>query len=229
MFGFLLALDLTTFFYVLDPVSGNPFQLRRTLEKITFLTRHISSLISFALSSRIRRVLRYRMSISTVPPGQARAIKLPTSQEKWQSILEAACTKHMDWQWRVAGELLKTFQSEDCVCPLHCQCGLIQYLEAKRSDIWDNIPPVGYIGVSKFSCNACFHWIESFNELGGRQFYIGGLSVKWCWPWGMPMIEESLAKVMARKVSGEYLEYEGQRFALEMRQRHHLPLLSGNC
>lgn len=229
MLGFLLALDLTTLFYVLDPVSGNPFQLRRTLEKITFLTRHISSLISFALSSRIQRVLQYRMSISTVPPGQARTIKLPTSQEKWQSILEAAyncpypTTRRRDWWWKVAGELLKTFQSEDCVCPLHCECGLIQYLETKRSDIWDNIPPLGYIGVSKFSCNACFHWIEAFNGLGGRRFYIGGLSGKWCWPWGMPMIEESLAKVMVRKVSGEYLAYEDLRFISEMRQRHHLP------
>ncbi|PUU72981.1 hypothetical protein B9Z19DRAFT_1069342 [Tuber borchii] len=50
--------------------------LRPILEKITFLTRHISSLISFAHSPRLR------MSISTVP-GQARTIKLPTSQEKW--------------------------------------------------------------------------------------------------------------------------------------------------
>lgn len=37
------------------------------------------------------------------------------------------------------------------------------------------------------------------------------------------MIEESLAKVMVRKVSGEYLAYEDLRFISEMRQRHHLP------
>jgi len=125
--------------------------------------------------------------------------------------LEVACTRRSDWQQEKAEELLKKFESEECVCPLHPECGLIQHLETGQDSPWDDIPPFTYIGVSRPSCSACRNWIAAFNRLGGRQFYIGGTSGKWYWPWGMPVGEESLGKIMARKVSHEYLAYQNLR------------------
>jgi len=92
--------------------------------------------------------------------------------------MKAAYTQYQDPQWREAEELLKRFPSEVCLCPLHCEGRLIQYLETKKNNGWDNIPPFSYLGVSKFSCNACVYWIEVFNGLGGRQFHIGGMDGK---------------------------------------------------
>jgi len=144
-------------------------------------------------------------------PEQTRTIKLPKSREQWQSILEVACTKRIKWQRENAEELLKKFESEEYVCPVHPECVLIQYLETKRDSHWDDIPPFTYIGVSRPSCSACRNWITAFNELGGSQFYIGGASGKWYWPWGMPVGGESLGKIMARKVSREYHAYHYHR------------------
>ena len=150
------------------------------------------------------------MSVATVPVKTC-TVKLPTTQEQWKSIVEVAYTKHSNSQWREAEELLKMFPSEDCVCPLHCEGQLIQYLTTKRNDGWDNIAPFGYLGVSKLSCNACANWIEVFNKQGGRQFYIGGMEGKWRWPWGMPMVEGSMTKDMACKVASEYSGYQRQK------------------
>ncbi|PWW74083.1 hypothetical protein C7212DRAFT_346849 [Tuber magnatum] len=193
-----------------DCCTGDRFQLRRALEKLTFLARRVDSLISFAHSPRLRPALQYAISISTVPE-LTRTVKLPRSREQWQSILEVACTERADWQREKAEELLKKFESEECMCPLHPECGLIQYLETKRDGPWDDIPPFTYIGVSRLSCSGCRNWITAFNRLGGRQFYIGGTSGKWYWPWGMPMGEESLGKIMARRVSRQYLAYQDLR------------------
>jgi len=158
------------------------------------------------------------MSVATVPV-QTHTVKLPTTQEQWKSIVEVAYTEHRDSQWREAEELLKMFPSEDCVCPLHCEGQLIQYLTTKRNDGWDNIAPFSYLGVSKLSCNACANWIAVFNQQGGRKFYIGGMEGKWRWPWGMPMAEGSVAKDMACKVAGEYRGYQRQKFWKEWNDR----------
>ena len=177
--------------------------------------RHIESLLAFAHSTRLRCALQYRMSVGTAPV-QARTVKLPTTQEQWMSIVEAAYTEHSDSQWRESEELLNMFPSEDCVCPLHCEGQLIQYLTTKRNDGWDNIAPFSYLGVSKLSCNACANWIEVFNKQGGRQFYIGGMEGKWRWPWGMPMVEGAVVKDMACKFAGEYRGYRRRKFWKEL-------------
>ncbi|KAG0637973.1 hypothetical protein HOY80DRAFT_1080733 [Tuber brumale] len=189
---------------------GNPFPLRHALEKVTSLPRHIESLIGFAHSPRLRPALQYGLSISAVP-NQPHNVRLPTSREEWKSFLETAFGGHQRWQGAQAVKLSQKLRSENYECPVHCECALIQYLQVKQHNNWENIPVFNYIGVSKLSGSACRIWIETFNEQGGPQFYTRGSHGKWYWPWGVPREEsleerESLEEKMARKVFKEYLK-----------------------
>ncbi|RPA93139.1 hypothetical protein L873DRAFT_1816470 [Choiromyces venosus 120613-1] len=185
--------------------DGDPFQLQRALEKLISLPRHIESLFGFAHSPRLRSALQYHLTICAVP-GQAQIVILPTSQEQWKSLLEAACGQPGQCQRNDARKLFQRFGSRARKCPVHCECGLIQYLQTKHCDSWDNVPAFSYIGVSKLSCSACRVWIEAFNMLGGPKFYTRGSHGKWYWPWVMPtMGVGSLRENMAGMVLDEYL------------------------
>ncbi|KAG0129701.1 hypothetical protein HOY82DRAFT_650933 [Tuber indicum] len=186
-------------------LPGDPFQLQRALEKLTSLPRHIESLFGFAHSPRLRSALQYRMTICAVL-GQAQIVKLPTSREKWKSFLEDACDEHNRWHAKDAMKLFQKFGLWERKCPVHCECGLIQCLQTKYCDSWDNVPAFSYIGVSELSCSACRVWIEAFNELGGPKFYTRGSHGKRYWPWGMPMAEGPLKK-MSEKVLDEYITH----------------------
>jgi len=203
---------------VLDSPSSDPaddFRLRRAIEKLTSLTRHIECLISFANSPRLRYALKYQMSTATVPE-QTRAIALPESQEQWEHILEVAAGNKLPWQEGDAMRLAKGFKENIRVCSPHCECALTQYLTTRHGDSWDNVPAFSYIGVSKLSCSACRFWLEAFNEVGQRKFYTRGSHGKWYMPWAMPrakeslgevVLEESLGETMAVKISREYIKY----------------------
>ncbi|KAG0124763.1 hypothetical protein HOY82DRAFT_633600 [Tuber indicum] len=180
------------------------FPLQRALEKMISLPRHIQSLFGFAHSSRLRPALQYRMTICAVL-GRAQNVKLPASEDEWKSFLKVASGEEGPWQEEDARKLFKKFGSQERECPVHCECGLIQYLQTKHGDSWDNVPAFGYIGVSKLSCSACRVWIEAFNELGGPKFYIRGSHGKWYFPWGMPMAEGPLKEKMRIKVLNEYI------------------------
>jgi hypothetical protein len=193
-------------------LPGDPFQLQRALEKLISLPRHIQSLFGFAHSPRLRPALQYRMMICAVL-GRAQNVKLPASQNEWKSFLKVASGEEGAWQEDDARKLFKKFGSLERECPVHCECGLIQYLQTKHGDSWDNVPAFSYIGVSKLSCSACRVWIEAFNELRGPKFYTRGSHGKWYFPWGMPMAEGPLKEKMREKVLNEYitqLEDEGK-------------------
>ncbi|RPB03407.1 hypothetical protein L873DRAFT_1786861 [Choiromyces venosus 120613-1] len=183
----------------------DPFPLRRALEKLTSLPHHITSLFGFANSPHLQPALRYRLCISAVPK-KAHTVELPASLEDWKSFLEAACGKRYDFQKTHAVELVEMFGSGKWVCPVHCECGLIQYLQARQGNQWDNIPPFSYIGVSKLSCSACRIWMEASNKQSRRKFYTRGSHGKWYWPWGVPG-GGGVVNVMAQKVLDEYLAY----------------------
>ncbi|KAG0636798.1 hypothetical protein HOY80DRAFT_324446 [Tuber brumale] len=191
---------------------GDPFPLQRALEKLISLPRHIQSLFGFAHSPRLRPALQYRMTICAVL-GQAQNVKLPVSVDEWKSFLKVASGEEDSWQKDDAEKLFKKFGSGERECPVHCECGLIQYLQTKHCDSWDNVPAFNYVGVSKLSCSACRVWIEAFNELGGPKFYTRGSHGRWYFPWGMPMAEGPLKEKMRRKVLNKYitqLEDEGK-------------------
>ncbi|RPB04762.1 hypothetical protein L873DRAFT_1785979 [Choiromyces venosus 120613-1] len=185
--------------------DGDPFQLRRALEKLISLPCHIESLFGSAHSPHLRFALQYHMTICAVL-GQAQIVILPTSQEQWKSLLEAAYGQPGQWQKKDALKLFQKFRSRERKCPVHCECRLIQYLQTKHCDSWDNVPAFSYIGVSKLSCSACRVWIEAFNMLGGPKFYTRGSHGKWYWPWAMPtMGVGSLRENMVGMVLDEYL------------------------
>ncbi|KAG0125627.1 hypothetical protein HOY82DRAFT_616363 [Tuber indicum] len=195
--------------------SRDPFPLRRALEKLTSLSRNIDTLFGFAHSPRFRPALQYRMIVFPIPK-QTRTAQLPASAEEWKSFLKAACGEHDDDERGAnAAKLLRRFGSEESV-PVHCECGLIQYLQTKQENGWGNVPPFSCIGVSKLSCSSCRIWIEVFNEQdNGPKFYTRGSHGKWYWPWGMPTVEESFEKKMAGKILEEYRAY----LVAEMKRR----------
>ena len=190
---------------MIDYPSEAPFPLRHALEKLTSLPRHIETLYGFAHSPRLQPALQYCLFISAVSE-KSHIVQLPASPKEWRSFLEVACYYHYDFQKTHAVELTKTFGSKKWVCPVHCECGLIQYLHTRRGDQWDHVPPFNYIGVSKLSCSACRIWIEAFNELSGRKFYTRGSHGKWSWPWGIPRAQGALAELIAQKVLDKYLD-----------------------
>ncbi|KAG0641770.1 hypothetical protein HOY80DRAFT_710529 [Tuber brumale] len=193
-----------------DYLSEDPFPLRRALEKLTSLPRHIETLFGFAYSPRLQPALLYRLFISAVPE-KTHTVKLPASSEEWKAFLEVACHKRYDFQKPRVVELAKTFGSNKWVCPVHCECGLIIYLQTRQSNQWDHVPPFNYIGVSKLSCSACCIWIEAFNERSVRKFYTRGSHGKWYWPWGIPRAEGPLVGLMAQKVLDKYLDLAVQK------------------
>ena len=190
---------------MIDYLSEDPFPLQRALEKLTSLPRHIETLYGFAHSPRLQPALQYRLFTSVVP-GKTHIVQLPASPEEWRSFLELACYYRYDFQKTCAVELTKTFRSNKWVCPVHCECGLIQYLYTRRGDQWDHVSPFNYIGVSKLSCSACRIWIETFNEWSGRKFSTGGSHGKWSWPWGIPRAQGPLVGLMAQRVLDKYLD-----------------------
>jgi len=145
-------------------------------------------------------------------------VKLPTSWQEWKSVVENACDENNHrWQKKDAVQLFQKFGLQDRACPVHCECGVIQYLQTKHCDSWDNVSVFGYIGVSKLSCSACRVWIEAFNELGGPKFYTRGSHGKWYWPWGMPMAEGPLKEKMREKVLDEYIMQLEQKGKIKKR------------
>ncbi|KAG0138502.1 hypothetical protein HOY82DRAFT_630992 [Tuber indicum] len=186
--------------------GGLPFRLRHALEKLTSLFHHIECLYEFAYSARLRPALQYRIFISSVP-NQTRTVKLPTSQEEWNSFLEAAYGRGCDWQGNDAARLSRRFGYNEWVCSIHCECRLIQHLRTQQHNELDDVPPFSYVAVSKLSCSACHIWIEAFNELSGTDFYTRASLGKWLWPWGIPIGEGSLEKKIAKKVLDKYFAH----------------------
>jgi len=193
-----------------DHPSQDPFPLRRALEKLTSLPRHIETLFGFAHSPRLLPALRYRLFISAVPEI-TRTVKLPASSEGWKSFLVAARGKRHDFKKTPAVELAERFGPRQWVCPVHCECGLIMYLHTRQGDAWDHVPAFSYIGVSKLSCSACSIWIEAFNERSGREFYTRGSHGKWYWPWGIPRAEGPSAELMVQKILDKYFDLAIQK------------------
>jgi len=137
------------------------------------------------------------MSISMVAP-QTCTVEFPRSQGEWLSVLHSLCIQTSEWQDTVALNLSTMYQPLQDMCPVHSECSLIQQLGTKSGSRWDNVPPFNYIGVSKPSCSACYLWIQAFNELGGRKFYTRSSPVKWCWPWGMPEVDDVREGLVAK-------------------------------
>ena len=192
----------TNFASVLDsPLPSEAFPLRQALKKLTWIPRHVESLFKFAHSPLLLSYLQYRLSISAVSE-QNHDVELP-SQEQWLSILEIAATRSLTWQSYYARMLSREFQQKHCLCPVHPECRLIQYLATSHGNQWDHFPAFSYIGISKPSCGACLIWMEASNQVGQPKFHTRASRGKWDWPWAMPMAEEPLREIIAEESSHE--------------------------
>ena len=80
---------------------------------------------------------------------------------------------------RFQTELWARFPSEKYICPVHCECALVQYLGEGRDVLWGDVPAFSYVGILKLSCGACRIWLEAFNRSGRQRFYTRDCHGKW--------------------------------------------------
>jgi hypothetical protein len=81
------------------------------------------------------------------------------------------------------------FGNKDFVkAPVHCECALIYHFNKPAKPETTDIPPVGYLGVSKLSCSACKMFIDVWNQNNphGRKFLTRGSHGKCYFPWALP-------------------------------------------
>ena len=142
------------------------------------------------------------MSISTVA-GQTCTVELSESKEQWRPFLEIATARTLLCQQGNCGKLVEYFKQNIIKCPVHSESVLAQYLTAKDANVWDNIPSLSYIGVSKPSCHACCVWLRVFNEIGQQMFYTQKSDGKWQSHWVMPTAQECLRETTTGGSSGK--------------------------
>jgi hypothetical protein len=81
------------------------------------------------------------------------------------------------------------FRNKDSVkAPVHCECALIDHFNKPAKSDTTEIPPVGYLGVSKLSCSACKIFIDVWNQNNprGQSFLTRGSHGKCHFPWALP-------------------------------------------
>jgi len=127
------------------------------------------------------------------------SVRVPENQEKeWQEVQTR--------KWKGEGRIRKDIQDK----------GISGRSNTNTvDDNWQEVPPFGYIGVSKLSCASCQLWIQGNNTLPGRSFYTRGTHGKWYWPWAMPeMNKDRLSVHMVEKISLAYLKHCRAKFHL---------------
>ena len=180
-------------------MAGQP-RLRRFIEKITTLYRHIVALNPSAYSPRLSPIYKLDFSIISVPvPAASIPAVIPTGTQQWLEIRDA--------MYR-----LKGYESTSSACPIprnfnsrrpviHCEISLILYLDSTSDK-----PTFNYIGVSKLSCKACHLWITAHrNCTKGLKRYTRGSHDKW-YPWNMPQCSEEINRYFVELVATEYCE-----------------------
>lgn len=74
---------------------------------------------------------------------------------------------------------------------VHCEAALAIHLISENTQN-RSFPAVGYIGVSKLSCLACFFFLKSL-ESAGYKFHTKGCHGKAYYPWKLPCMKRELS------------------------------------
>jgi len=171
--------------------------LRRAIDKITSKYRNIEILIASAWSPRLHAVYQRKFSITVVPVPVPSMPAWPTREQQWCEIRDAMY-RIADYQSTTS----TTTENFPLAAPwpvVHCEISLILHLDLNTANSTYN-----YIGVSKFSCKACYLWIEAHNKCAKRtKRYTGGSHDKW-YEWCMPTCSKEIKRNFVELVATEY-------------------------
>lgn len=194
--------------------QSSPFALRSNVESLISRHAHIHNLLRFAQSPGSRPAMLSKMTIRVMPRHPDISLLVPTSQLRWQSVIESVCGDNIianyTWLDQQVNKLFSTYRYQNtCSLTVHDPCALIAYLERAHST---SEPPLSYIGFSSKTCIACHTWIQAFNAVGGHQYSTRGTSGHWRPLWGMPelLLVSQRAQVtarMARLVTATYVDF----------------------
>ncbi|KAG0137752.1 hypothetical protein HOY82DRAFT_597616 [Tuber indicum] len=175
------------------------FLLRHAIEKVTYLPRHIDTLLRFADSPGLRPALQYSMFVSPIPK-QTRTLRPPALREEWKFFLGTACGEHDD-------------------------DGLEASATSKLSHVLTGTtsPHLAISGsLSSPAVPAASGWKPSMYR-ADRSFILEVRNGKWYGPCGAPTVEESLVeeasleKKKAEKILKEYRGHLGTRMVARKR------------
>jgi len=173
-----------------------PLRLKRAMEKIRSLFRYCRILVTAAHSPRLSTLFERNFFVHAVPASNPHPGPSHTDYE-WQMFRAAMCD--------IAGmESTSLIEEDKPRLPnkivVHCEVSLICFMDSSNE-----IPPAfNYIGVSKLSCKACYHWIMAWNHFTGRtKWHTAGCHDKW-YPWKMPKCSEAVERDFIKLVSQEY-------------------------
>lgn len=191
--------------------------LHRTIEKLTSHHRHITNLITYALSPAGTSDLSKVFLVQAKKANQyAPSTALPNDaliKQMVYTCLNSTDAVQFDMECaRMTTTLEKAFKyvATDTKLPtvastVHCECALIQsFCGDPPPSEW----PLAYIGVSKLSCAACHAWIQAFNNVNPRKFETMGSHGRWYPGWAMPQNSPPLISAAIKSVVGKaYLRW----------------------
>ena len=152
-------------------VDHRPFPLRKYLDKIKDLNRHIHALIGFAHSPHLRHYFSMKLSIQLdIPPhdssSPSHAIPLPRSVSQWsivaESILDSDHLELIDPDTvlqRVVFGYTHTLPSDPVPAHVHSEVRLLDYLE-RIGEASGQM----YIGLNRPSCMGCYFYVRGYNR-----------------------------------------------------------------
>ena len=191
---------------VSDDDIGPPLRLRRAIEKLVAFHRHVSTLIRFTSSRRMRSNFFSReLKVSPVEKEKRPSlIGWPYYNQDWLNLLSTIYEKQN--LERVTGQRALSSERKFAqraagygkAATVHCECAMVVSLDESCS-----APACSYIGISKLSCKPCYYWIQAYNKIAGTKFCTKGSHDKWYKGWARP--ELSKAEVQ-NKVDASFLE-----------------------
>jgi hypothetical protein len=198
-----------------------PFRLRRAIQKSVTFHHHIMTLVRFACSPRMRKLIgNTKLQVIPVVHQSPLSKILPSNREEWEQLRENIYDRYIpenkDFRDKKKEKAaIDRLVGKTNASGVHCECALVSYIHRNPDP---SFPAFSYIGVSKLSCKPCHLWLSAYNQhANSGRYYTKGCHDKWYLGWKTPLLDEKTqAKVdeaLVREVEKEYTEKERARRA----------------
>lgn len=162
--------------------------------------------------------------------NMSRPIDLPAAADDWRIFSQKVLAQHrveflldrITEEDQKLGFSLPNRFGKRVTAPVHCECALALQLSASDS------PAVGYIGVSKLSCLACWHFLEGL-QCAGHEFYTRGSHPTAHFPWKYPDLEirqAGLSKEQSAKIFKSFRDGLSETYVWRLQERERLHMVS---
>jgi hypothetical protein len=195
-------------------------RLRRAVEKCVTFHRHVMTLVRFACSPRMRKLIgNTKLQFIPVVHQSPLSKTWPSNREEWEQLRENIYDRYIqeDKDYRDKKKekaAIDRLVGMTKALGVHCECALVSYIHRNPDS---SFPAFSYIGVSKLSCKPCHLWLSAYNlhAKSGGGYYTRGSHDKWYLGWKTPSLDANMqAKVdeaLVSQVEKEYSEKEKER------------------